>query len=133
MAVTKTILKKVRQQAIVKLVGDGLANIDLNSDLRLPDETFKGYALSNVNINSVVWSATDSSPNPILIQRNSANILILFGNDNWTFSQQFGFVESTNNFANITVSIPSPGGTVILGLTKAEGYVPPDTQLYKNR
>ena len=133
MPVTKTILKRVRQQAIIKFVGDGLANVDLNADLKLADETFKGYGLSNVNINSVIWSATDSAANPILIQRNSSNIFVLFGNDNWKFSQQFGFVDTQNNSSNITVSIPSPGGTLILGLTKADGYVIPNDQLYVNR
>jgi len=126
MAVTKTILKKVRQQAIVKLVGDGTANIDLNADLKLADETFKGYANANVNINSIFWSVPDTAPT--LIQRNNSNVMILVGNDNWSMTQMMGFSDSSNNSANITVTIPGFGGTVYLGLTKADGYVTPNDQ-----
>jgi hypothetical protein len=126
MPITKTILKKVRQQAVIKLVGDGTATIDLNADLKLADETFKGYANANVNINSVLWSVPDTAPT--LIQRNSSNVMILVGNDNWSMTQMLGFSESSNNTANITVTIPGFGGTVYLGLTKSDGYVPPNTQ-----
>ncbi len=126
MPITKTVLKKVRQQAIVKLVGDGTATIDINADLKLADETFKGYANANVNINSIVWSVPDTAPT--LIQRNSSNVLILVGNDNWSFTQMLGFSDSSNNTANISVTIPGAGGTVILGLTKAEGFAPPNDQ-----
>jgi len=126
MPITKTVLKKVRQQAIVKLVGDGTATIDINADLKLADETFKGYANANVNINSIVWSVPDTAPT--LIQRNSSNVLILVGNDNWSFTQMLGFSDSSNNTANISVTIPGSGGTVILGLTKAEGFAPPNDQ-----
>lgn len=126
MPITKTVLKKVRQQAIVKLVGDGTATIDINADLKLADETFKGYANTNVNINSIVWSVPDTAPT--LIQRNGSNVLILVGNDNWSFTQMLGFSDSSNNTANISVTIPGSGGTVILGLTKAEGFAPPNDQ-----
>lgn len=127
MPITKTILKKQRQQAVVELVGDGTASIDLNADLTLSDETFKGYANCNVNINSAVFSVPDG--NVTLITRNSSNILLIYGNDNWAFSQQFGYVLNQNNTSNISVTIPSPGGTVILGLTKAAGYQEPNQQI----
>ena len=126
MPITKTILKKVRQQAIVKLVGDGTATIDINADLKLADETFKGYANANVNINSIMWSVPDTAPT--LIQRNGSNVLIIVSNDNWSFTQMLGFSDSSNNTANISVTIPGSGGTVILGLTKAEGFAPPNDQ-----
>jgi len=126
MPVTKTILKRVRQQAIVKLVGDGSATIDLNADLKLADETFKGYANANVNINSIMWSVPDSAPT--LVQRNNSNVMILVGNDNWSMTQMLGFSEISNNTANITVTIPGFGGTVYLGLTKADGYTLPNDQ-----
>ena len=125
MAITKTILKKVRQQAIISLVGDGTANIDLNADLALADETFLGYANANVNINSVVFSTNETTP--ITVQRGGSNVLILWGNDNWSFAQQFGVVLTQNNTANISVTIPA-GGTLILGLSKTAGYREPDQQ-----
>jgi hypothetical protein len=38
MAVTKTVIKKVRQQAVVKFVGDGTANVDLDVDAYMGDD-----------------------------------------------------------------------------------------------
>ncbi len=128
MAITKTILKKQRQQAVIQLVGDGTVNIDLNADLALADETFLGYANANVNINSIVYSVPDYTGGGTFIKRNNSNVLIIYSNDNWTFSQQFGFVLNQNNTSNISVTIPSPGGTLFLGLTKAAGYQEPDQQ-----
>jgi len=128
MPITKTILKKQRQQAVIELVGDGTANIDLNADLTMADETFRGYANCNVNITSVVYSVPESSGGLSSINRDGSNILLFYSNDNWAFSQQFGYVLSQNNTANISVTIPSPGGTVLLGLSKTAGYEEPDQQ-----
>jgi hypothetical protein len=127
MPITKTILKKVRQQAIVSLVGSGTAEIDLNADLKLADETFRGYANTNVTINSAIFSSGNVTT-PVTISRSGSNVLLLFGNDNWSFSQLNGFTLSQNNTANVSVTIPDPGGTVILGLTKTAGYTEPDQQ-----
>lgn len=131
MAITKTVLKKVRQQAVVRFVGDGTANIDSNADVALSDETFEGYANVNVNINAIIFS-NGSSTTPITISRNGSIVLQLFGNDNWSFAQMNGFVLSDNNNANVSVTIPSPGGTVILGLSKNKGYREPDQQRFIN-
>lgn len=131
MAITKTVLKKVRQQAVIRFVGDGTSNVDSNVDVALSDETFEGYANVNVNINAVFFT-NGSSTTPITISRNGFTVLQLFGNDNWSFAQMNGFVISDNNNANVSVTIPSPGGTVILGLTKAKGYREPDQQRFAN-
>lgn len=131
MAITKTILKKVRQQAVVKFVGDGTANVDCNIDVRLSDETFIGYGNANLNINTVYYNQSNTLT-PITITRNGNVLFQLFGNDQWLLSQQSGIVDSTFNGANIVVTIPAPGGTVILGLTKAGGYTPPDLQALKD-
>ena len=53
---------------------------------------------------------------------------VLYGSDNWFFTQQTGFSDTSNNSANVVVTIPAPGGTVILGLTKERGFVEPDQQ-----
>jgi len=131
MAITKTILKKVRQQAVVKFVGDGTANVDCNVDVRLSDETFIGYGNANLNINTIYYNQSNTLT-PITITRNGTVLFQLFGNDQWLLSQQSGIVDNTSNGANIVVTIPSPGGTVILGLTKAGGYTPPDLQALKD-
>jgi hypothetical protein len=127
MPITKTILKKVRQQAVVKLVGDGTANVDLVADLKLSDETVSNVANIKVNINSVYFNADTG---PILLKRNNSNVLVLFGSDNWFFTQTSGFSDTSNNSANVVVTIPASGGTVILGLTKEAGFAEPDQQNY---
>lgn len=134
MAVTKTILKKARQQAVVKFVGDGQANIDLNIDLVMSDETFLGYSNCNVTINSVIYTSSDAVSNPILIKRPStgANVLILSGTDNWMLSQNYGFTDSTNTQSNINIVLPPAGGTLILGVTKKNGYQEPNEQIAPN-
>ena len=131
MAITKTILKKVRQQAVVKFVGDGTANVDCNVDVRLSDETFIGYGNANLNINTIYYNQSNTLT-PITITRSGTVLFQLFGNDQWLLSQQSGIVDNTSNGANIVVTSPSPGGTVILGLTKAGGYTPPDLQALKD-
>lgn len=120
MAITKTITKKVYGQAIVKFVGDGTSNVDLYSDIKLNDETVTAGNLS-VTINSITYSNGSSSA-PIQILRNGTLVLQLFGNDNWYLAQSQGFSDTANASANIVVIVPSPGGTVYLGLTKAGGY-----------
>jgi hypothetical protein len=125
MPITKTILKKVRQQAVVKLVGDGTANVDLVADLKLSDETVSNVANIKVNINSVYFNADTG---PILLKRNNSNVLVLFGSDNWFFTQTSGYSDTSNNSANVVVTIPASGGTVILGLTKEAGFAEPNQQ-----
>lgn len=134
MAVTKTILKKARQQAVIKFVGDGQANVDLNADLIMSDETFLGYANCNVNINSVIYTSSDATYAPILVKRpfTGANVLILAGSDNWTLSQNYGFTDSVNSQSNINITLPPGGGTLILGLTKRNGYQEPNEQTAPN-
>jgi hypothetical protein len=125
MPITKTIVKKVRQQAIVKFVGDGTANVDLIADLKLSDETPLDPANIKVNINSIYFN-NDSGP--ITIKRDNSNVLLLYGSDNWFFTAVSGFSDTSNSSANVVVTIPSPGGTVILGLTKEKGFVEPNQQ-----
>lgn len=125
MPITKTIVKKVRQQAIVKFVGDGTANVDLIADLKLSDETPLDPANIKVNINSIYFN---NGNGPITINRNNSNVLLLYGSDNWFFTAVSGFSDTSNSSANVVVTIPSPGGTVILGLTKEKGFVEPDQQ-----
>ena len=134
MAVTKTILKKARQQAVIKFVGDGQANVDLNVDLTMSDETFLWYSNCNVTINSVIYTSSDAVINPILIKRPStgANVLILSGAYNWMLSQNYGFTDSTNTQSNINIVLPPTGGTLILGVTKKNGYQEPNEQTAPN-
>ena len=131
MPVVKTVLKKVRQQAIIKIVGnsfagtsDGSANIT-PLDLKLTDETVDQQNIQ-MNITGMMWSAPDTLP--IIIARNNSTVMILNGNDNWSTSQMFGFADTSNNNANITVTMPA-NSTIYLHLSKTAGFIEPDQQI----
>ena len=130
MPISKFIIKRVRQQAIIKFVGDGTANVDLVADLKLPDETVTDVANTvRVNINSVIFTNSNSTT-PITIARNGNTVMQLFGNDNWSFNQMMGFVDNENNGANIKVTLPATS-TLFLGLTK-QGFNEPNNQALKD-
>jgi hypothetical protein len=134
MPVTRTILKNVRQQAVVKFIGSGTANIDLRADLTQPEETFQGFANTNVTITSVLWSTDGATSAPILVQRGvnstvATNVMILYGGaSEWELSQDSGFVDNVGANSNVTVIIPPSGGMVYLVLGKTSGYLGPDFQ-----
>jgi len=134
MPVTTTILKNVRQQAVVKFIGNGIANVDLRADLTKSDETFQGFPNVNVTIKTVMWSTTDSVSAPILVQRGvnatvATNVMILYGGAaDWELDQGAGFVDSVGANSNVTVIIPPSGGMVYLVLGKTTGYLGPDYQ-----
>jgi hypothetical protein len=137
MAITKSILKNVRQQSVVKLINDatvGTANVNL-IDLKLADETFLGELNCNVNIQTVIFSASDSSFNPIVIARGSnvqtalatGNVMFLHGADKIELTQDAGFHDKTLNSSNIAVQMP-PQSMLYLVLGKSAGYREPDQQ-----
>ena len=132
MAVTKTILKNVRQQAVVKFIGNGYANVDLRADLTQPEETFQGFNNTNVTITSVLWSTDGATSAPILVQRgvsaaSATNVMILYGGaSEWELSQDSGFVDNVGADSNVTVILPPAGGMVYLVLGKNTGYLGPD-------
>jgi hypothetical protein len=137
MAITKSILKNVRQQSVVKLINDatvGTANVNL-IDLKLADETFLGELNCNVNIQTVMFSASDSSVNPIVIARGSnvqtalatGNVMFLHGADKFELTQDAGFHDKTLNSSNIAVLMP-PQSMLYLVLGKTTGYQEPDQQ-----
>jgi len=130
MPISKFIIKRVRQQAVVKFVGDGTANVDLVADLKLPDETVTNVANTvRVTINSVIFTNSNSTT-PITIARNSNTVMQLFGNDNWSFNQMMGFVDNEAADANIRVTLPATS-TLYLGLTK-QGFNEPNNQALKD-
>jgi hypothetical protein len=138
MAVTTTILKNVRQQAVVKFIGSGTANVDLRADLTQPEETFLGFGNVNVTIKTVMWSTTDSVAAPVLVQRGvnatiATNVMILYGGaSDWELDQGAGFVDSVGANSNVTVILPPSGGMLYLVLGKTTGYLGPDFQTAPN-
>lgn len=137
MAVTTTILKNVRQQAVVKFIGSGMANVDLRADLTQSEETFLGFANTNVSIKTVMWSATDAAGVPVLVQRgvsaaSATNVMILYGGQDWELDQGAGFVDDVSANANITVQLPATGGMLYMVLGKRTGYEGPNFQTAPN-
>ena len=139
MAITKSILQNVRQQSVVKLINDGSSagqsvSVTLR-ELKLADETFLGDALSNVNIQTVIFSASDSSANPIVIARGNTlsnafivgNVMYLHGADSFELDQGAGFHDQTLNSSNISVLMPAQS-MLYLVLGKSAGYQEPDQQ-----
>jgi len=126
MATTRTILKKVRQQAVVKIIGDGLANIT-SVDLAVADETVDQPNVQ-MNITGVMWSTPGSFP--IVVSRNNTATLYLNGNDNWSMNQMMGFVDTSNNNSNITVTMPA-NSLVYFTISKPAGYIEPNQQIKK--
>lgn len=124
MPVTRTVLKKTLQQAVVKFVGDGMSNVT-PQDLLTTNVTLD---LPNVqmNITGMIWSIPDGGP-PIVVTRNNSTVMLLNGNDNWSLSQMFGFVDTSNNSANITVVMPA-NSTMYLHISKPAGFIEPDQQ-----
>jgi hypothetical protein len=138
MAVTTTILKNVRQQAVVKFIGSGTANVDLNADLTKTDETFLGFGNVNVTIKTIMWSTTDSVAAPVLIQRGqnaatATNVMILYGGaSDWELDQGAGFVDNVGANSNVTVILPPSGAMLYLVLGKTTGYQGPNRQTAPN-
>lgn len=137
MTITKSILQNVRQQTVVKLLNDatvGTANVNL-VDLKLSDETFLGESCCNVNIQTVIFSASDSSANPIVIARGAniatalatGNVMFLHGADSFELDQGAGFHDQTLNSSNIAIQMP-PQSMLYLVLGKSAGYQEPDQQ-----
>ena len=95
-----------------------------HNQLKLTDETLD---LPNVqmNITGMMWTTPDVFP--IVITRNNSTVMILNGNDNWSTSQMFGFADTSNNSANITVTMPA-NSTIYLHISKTAGFIEPNQQ-----
>lgn len=134
MAISKTSLQNVRQQSVIKLineVGAATANITL-LELKKDDETLD-QANSQVNIQTVIYSASDSSAGPIVISRGptpftSANVMFLHGSGSMELDQGAGFHDQSNASANITITMPGQSLLYIV-LGKAAGYIEPNQQI----
>ena len=134
MAATQSTLQNVRQQTVVKVISDGSpgqSNVNL-LDLKRPDETFLGYPLCNVNIQTVIYSSSDSSSSPIVISRGPnaysvSNVMYLHGSGSMNFAQETGFHDKTLNASNITINMPALSVLYII-LGKSSGYLEPDFQ-----
>ena len=78
-----------------------------------------------MNIAGMMWTTPGALP--IVVSRGGSNTLYLNGNDNWSLTQMFGFSDTSNANANITVTLPA-NSTIYLHLSKPAGFVEPDQQ-----
>ena len=121
MAVTKTILKKTHQEAVVKVAGTAdSATIDLAADLLPSGQALDGET-QTVNITAVTWTGATGSL--INISRGGANVLTLAGEAAAEFQfNESGFVDSVDNTGDITVTISGAEAQVYVILRKVGGY-----------
>ena len=122
MAVTKTILKNTNQETIIKVSGTAAAaTINLATDILAATQALAG-ATQTVNIAAVQWVGLSGSS--ITVTRNSVNVLTLPGGgaDYLEFAAGSGFVESTENTSNITVTIAGAEAQCYIVLRKAGGF-----------
>lgn len=121
---TINIVKKARGRATAKFVGTGSAELDL-ADLAVHDETFD-RANCKVTLAHMYFAVGDVAN----VSRNS-NVIVALPTgslDQWSFTQETGFVLDEFPTSNVVVDLGANEGTMIITLHKTEGYNIPDNQ-----
>lgn len=122
MAVTKTVMKKTHQEAIVKVAGTAAAGtINLATDL-LPATQVLDGAVQKVSIVGVNWAG--ASDGIITISRNSVVVMTLQANaaGMLLFDGQTMIPDTTEEASNIVVTISGAQAECWLKLRKTSGY-----------
>ena len=122
MAVVKTVLKNVNQEAVVKVAGTAdAATIDLSTDLVASTQALDGNT-QTVNIVGLVW--TGAANGIITITRNSIVIATLQANAAGAldFAGQQMIPETIGNTQDIVVTISGAQAECWLRLRKVSGY-----------
>ena len=134
-----TILKNSKRQAVVKFVGPGTHYANLSSLLHA---NVGGYIEQNLTVANTIATITDiitnvnGSGNIVRTVDGSAVVDTTYafnaGQDDTSFSQTHGFVLNPTlaQFANANIRIDFGNtlGTVILGISKGEGFNDLDLQ-----
>lgn len=121
MAVTKTIIKRTHQEAIVKVGGtDGNATINISTDLLSHNQQLSG---DTVRVDIVGCMTTGMLGNGITVTRNNVPVLAFAGENSTIFDfEGQGFRDETQNDKNIVVTISGAEGHVYLTLRKVAGF-----------
>ena len=134
-----TILKNSKRQAVVKFVGPGTHYANLSSLLHANVGGFTEQNLTNANaiasISDIITNV-DGSGNIVRTVNGSAVVDTTYtfsaGQDDTSFSQTHGFVlnptVAQHANANIRVDFGATTGTVILCISKGEGFNDLDLQ-----
>lgn len=113
----KSILTKTETNAVVKITGSGSEIINLSTDLLSTTQELNGTL--KVGIGFIQWTTGGN----VVISRNGVTIFELYTNTGtFDLSGHGGCIEYAQGDQNITVTITG-GGTVLLSLRKASGYV----------
>jgi hypothetical protein len=122
MAVTKTILKNVNQESVIKVAGTAAAaTIDLQTDIVAPTQVIDG-ATQTVNIIGVVW--TGAADGIVEISRGGTIITTLQANAAGAleFGGQAMIPETINNTSDIVVTISGAQAECWIRVRKVSGY-----------
>lgn len=122
MAITKTILKKTHQEAVVKVAGtDAAGTISLASDILAAGQALDG-ATQSANIVGVTW--TGAADGIITITRNSVVVMTLQANAAGAleFGGQMMLPDSVGNTSDVVVTISGAQAECWLRLRKVGGY-----------
>ena len=122
MAVTKTVLKNVNQESVIKVAGTAAAaTIDLQTDLVAASQLTDGDT-QTVNIIGVVW--TGAVDGIVQISRGDTVITTLQANAAGAleFGGQAMIPETINNTSDIVVTISGAQAECWIRLRKVSGY-----------
>ena len=122
MAVVKTIMKKVHQEAVVKVAGTAAAaTIDLSADLVAVGQVLDGD-VQKVSIVGVTW--TGATDGVVTITRNSVVVMTLQANATGAlyFDGQTMIPENIEEASDIIVTISGAQAECWLKLRKVSGY-----------
>lgn len=122
MAVTKTILKKTHQEAVVKVAGTAAAaTIDLAADLVAGGQVLDGV-VQKVSVVGVTWSGDTNGI--VTISRNGIVVFTLQANAAGMlyFDGQSMIPDNTEEASNIVVTVSGAQCECWLKLRKVSGY-----------
>ena len=121
MAVTKTVLKKTQQEAIVKVSGtSGSATINISTELLSHNQALSG---DTVRVDIVGCSVTGLLGSAITVVRNSVPVLAFAGENSAIFDLEGqGFRDNIENNQNIVVNIAGAEAHIYLTLRKVAGF-----------
>ena len=122
MAVTKTVLKNVNQETVIKVAGTAAAaTIDLQTDILASTQELDGVT-QTVNIVGLIW--TGAANGIVEISRNSVVIATLQANAAGAleFGGQAMIPETIQNTSDIVVTISGAQAECWIRVKKVSGY-----------
>jgi hypothetical protein len=122
MAVTKTVLKNVNQETVIKVAGTAAAaTIDLQTDVLASTQELDGVT-QTVNIVGLIW--TGAANGIVEISRNSVVIATLQANAAGAleFGGQAMIPETIQNTSDIVVTISGAQAECWIRVKKVSGY-----------